>query len=64
MTSQQEYERFVAKFLRTTLELKSDFGHLSVENQQRFVTNLNMLLRYYDGCTVTLKDLLNLIVMG
>ena len=63
MNSQQEYEKFVAKFLRTTLELKSDFGHLSVENQQRFVTNLNMLLRYY-GCTVTLKDLLNLIVLG
>lgn len=63
MTSQQEYEKFVAKFLKTTLELKSDFGHLSVENQRRFITNLNTLLKYY-GCTATLKDLLNLIVMG
>lgn len=47
MTSQQEYERFVAKFSRTTLELKSDFGHLSVENQRRFTTNMNALLKYY-----------------
>lgn len=56
MTSQQEYERFVAKLSKTAFDLKAEFEKLSVENQKRFAENMNVLLESY-GFSAALKYL-------
>lgn len=57
MNSQQEYEQFLAKFLKTIQDLKSDFNDLSPENQQRFAYEANAFLKGY-GYAITVEDLM------
>lgn len=57
MNSQQEYEKFLAKFSKTVHELKNDFNNLSHENQQRITQEANAVLREY-GRAITFEDLM------
>ena len=57
MNSQQEYEQFLAKFLKTIQDIKDDFNHLSSENQQRFANEANLALKGY-GYAITVEDLM------
>ena len=57
MNSQQEYEQFLVKFLKTVQDTKDDFNHLSPENQQRFAKEVNAVLRGY-GYAITVEDLM------
>ena len=57
MNSQQEYEQFLAKFLKTVQDIKDDFNHLSSENQQRFANEANLALKVY-GYVITVEDLM------
>ena len=56
MTSQQEYEKFVAKLSKTAFDLNAEFEKLSVENQKHFAENMNVLLESY-GFSAALKYL-------
>lgn len=57
MNSQQEYDVFVAKLAKAVMDLEKDFYHLSPENQQRFLSTTNTVLRGY-GCAVTIEELI------
>lgn len=57
MNSQQEYEQFLAKFLKTIQDIKDDFNHLSSENQQRFASEASTVLKRY-GYAITVEDLM------
>ena len=56
MTSQQEYEKFVAKLSKTAFDLNTEFERFSVKNQKRFAENMNVLLESY-GFSTALKYL-------
>lgn len=57
MNSQQEYEQFLAKFLKTIRDIKKDFNDLSSGNQQRFAQEANAVLKGY-GYAITVEDLM------
>ena len=58
MNSQQEYEKFLAKFLKTVQDVRRDFDELSPENQQRFLQEANKFLKGY-GYAITVEDLVH-----
>lgn len=47
MNNQQEYAQFIVKFLKSVRDMNVDFNNLSLENQQRFVKEVNAVLM---GC--------------
>ena len=57
MTSQQEYESFIAKFLKSISEVRDDFSKLSPGNQARVTQEINDHLKGF-GYAITISDLL------
>ena len=49
MTADQgEYEKFMAKLSKSGLELQKDFSRLSLENQKRFMQEVNQRLKCWN----------------
>lgn len=57
MTSQQEYEYFIANLLRSISEVRDDFFKLSPKNQARVTREVNDHLKGF-GYAITISDLL------
>jgi len=57
MTSQQEYEYFTAKLLKSISEIRDDFSKLSPGNQARFSQAARNCLETF-GQAITVSDLL------
>lgn len=63
MDSQQEYNQFIAKLLKSAREAQNDFIHLSPENQRRFAQRATVFMKEY-GIAISKEELLQKFLRG